>query len=179
MKRKAPFLAIAVAALACLPVVAGEPYIGASWLSTDAELETAVDDFDVDDSGWKVFAGYNVRPFWGFEASYRDMGDFSDVVADSRIDAELEAWEASVRAIASMGRVVELFAKAGASNLSLDGEVDFDGDLSDIGSDDWELMYGLGIAIKFRGSFGLRAEWEEFDTSDQLNTFSVGGFLRF
>jgi hypothetical protein len=57
-------IALVFAATAALPASAAHFYVGASWLSTDAEFETAVDTFDTDDSGWKVFGGVDFMGSW-------------------------------------------------------------------------------------------------------------------
>jgi len=177
--RKSFWLAIPIVAALGMTASAEGFYAGASWLSTGAEFETAFDDFDTDDSGWKVFAGADFTTFLGVELSYRDLGDFSDSSGSNTFDAELTVYDASVRGFLPVGRAIELFAKVGYSNLATDfvasdGSSPISGD-----ADEWELFYGFGVGIKLGESFGLRAEWEEWDVDTSLNSFSAGAYIRF
>jgi hypothetical protein len=169
---------LAVAALAT-PASAGTFYVGASWLSTDAEFDTAVDNFDTDDSGWKVFGGYDFARFLGVEASYRDLGTFDQTIGTNSISADLKVYDVEARGILPIGKALELFAKLGYGNISADvstsdGITSFSDD-----DDEWEILYGVGVSIKLGEAFAIRAEWEEWDVDTSLNGFSVGACFRF
>lgn len=172
-------IALVLAATAALPASAAQFYVGASWLSTDAEFETAVDDFDTDDSGWKVFGGVDFLKFLGVEVSYRDLGTFSETIGSNSFDADLTVYDAELRGILPIGKALELFAKAGYGNIAVDLTTS-DGvtTISD-DDDDWEILYGVGVGIKLGEGFGVRAEWEQWDVDTSLNAFSVGGYFRF
>jgi OmpA-OmpF porin, OOP family len=179
--KKLWILPIALLALVALgtPASAGTFYVGASWLSTDAEFDTAVDNFDTDDSGWKVFAGYDFLRFLGVEASYRDLGTFDQTIGPNSISADLSVYDAEVRGFLPIGKALELFAKVGYGNISADittsdGITTFSGD-----DTSGELLYGVGVAIKLGEGFAVRAEWEEWDVDTSLNGFSVGASFRF
>jgi OOP family OmpA-OmpF porin len=154
-------------------------YVGASYLSTDAEFETAFEDFDTDDSSYKFFAGFNFAKFFGIEASYRDLGTHQQTVGLNMIDLDLDAIDLSARAKLDIGKRLTVFAKAGYANIGASGSFDFDGVPEDIDEDEWELIYGVGVDVNLGGRFGLRAEWEEYDIDDTLNSFSAGVFFRF
>ncbi|HXV75858.1 MAG TPA: porin family protein [Candidatus Polarisedimenticolaceae bacterium] len=174
------FCLVASAICVPLPASAAGGYLGGSWLSTSAEFDTAVENFDTDESGWKVFAGFDAERFFGVEVSYRDMGDFSEVHGLDSLDADIDAWEASLRGLLPLGRVLQLFAKFGYANVSFDGDVATGSIVSaDVDADGWDLIYGVGIDLNLGERFGLRAEWEEFDVEDSLNSFSAGAFFRF
>jgi len=145
-------------------------YVGASYLQTDSEFETAVDNFEADDSSFKVFAGCTFIKFLGVEASYRDLGNQSDSSGSGSIDLDLEAIDVSARGILPLGKVVSLFGKVGYANIQSDGDIDLD---------EWDLLYGAGIDIHLIKWLGVRAEWEEYDVDDSLNSLSVGAFFRF
>lgn len=145
-------------------------YAGASYVQTDSEFETAVDEFEADDSSFKVFAGFTFLKFLGVEASYRDLGKHSDSGGAGSVDVDLTAIDLSARGILPLGRVVSLFAKVGYANIQSDGDIDVD---------EWEPLYGAGIDIHLLKWIGVRAEWEEYDIDESLNSLSVGAFFRF
>jgi len=176
---KITVMAAVTATIASLPASAAEFYVGASWLSTSAEFDTAVDNFDTDDSGWKVFGGANFGKFLGVEASYRDLGTFSETIGTNSLDADLTVYDAELRGILPIGKALELFAKVGYGNVAVDFDLS-DGTTASSGSDDdWEVLYGVGVGIKLGEGFGVRAEWEEWDVDTSLNAFSVGAYFRF
>lgn len=169
------FLLVAFVSLVALSAPAyADFYVGASYLSTNADFSTAVDDFSTDDAGWKAFAGFTFLKFVGLEFSYRDMGSFEDSSSSGSINADLTSYDGAVRGIIPIG-FLELFGKVGYASISTEGGV------SGISFDesDWKLFYGAGIGFNFGGHFGVRAEWETYDTDEDLNTFSLGALIKF
>lgn len=152
-----------------------EIYLGASYVSTDAEFETAVEDFEPSDSGWKAFGGINFMKFVGLEITYRDLGTLSEDSGGSSLDADLVVYDAALRGILPLGKFFGLFGKAGYANISTEGSIG----TSDFDESEWEIYYGAGLEINFGEHFGIRAEWEEFDVDTSLNSFSGGAFFRF
>ena len=176
-KRVAIASTIALAAM-LIPATWAGGQIGASLINTDAELDTGLEQFEADDAGWKVFAGYSILGSLGVEASYRDLGNLSDSGANGGVDFDVEVFDVSVRGILPIVRVLNLFGRVGYANISTEGTVDVQGVLSDFDEDDWELFYGFGVDVNLTSRFGLRAEWEEYDTDDSLDSISLGGFYR-
>ena len=150
-----------------LPAWAGEGYVGASYLSTDAEFETVLDSFSTDSGGWKIFGGYDVIKFFGVEVTYYDLGSFSE---DS-FEADIQVFDLSGRGILPLGERVQLWAKVGYSSVGVDGTF---GDATD-----WELLYGAGIGVKIGEHFGIRGEYEAWDVETSLNSWSLGLYFRF
>ena len=107
MKRWAICLAISLVC-APLPALAAGAYLGGSWLSTSAEFDTAVENFDTDDSGWKVFAGADADKFFGAEVSYRDMGNFTDTQGLDSLGQTAEQERACRRPLGLVARGDEL-----------------------------------------------------------------------
>ena len=168
-----------VASLVLFGGAAEAGYLGASFVSTTAEFEDAVDaiDFDTDDDGWKAFVGFQIWNNLGIEGGYRELGSFAEVVGSSTLDAEIEVIDAALRLAIPLGRRFEVFGKAGYADVEIDGGIT-GGSADTIFDGDWEPFYGLGASWNF-GNFGIRAEWETFDVSDTLNSFSAGAFLNF
>lgn len=142
-------------------------YIGAG--VGDASFDDK--DFDENDTGYKVFGGYNIGfiPLVDFavEASYVDFGNPSNKITD----IDLTGFDAFGLAGLSFGPF-GIFAKAGV--LSWDS--DSTGGRSDSGSDP---AYGVGARFAI-GSFAVRAEYELFDIDGaDVNMVSVSGVFTF
>jgi OOP family OmpA-OmpF porin len=163
--------------LPALPATAGF-YLGGSATTTASDFETAVETIESDELGWKVYAGYNFLDFLGAEASYRDLGNFSDGVTNASIDLDLKVIDGSVRAFLPVGPF-DLFARAGYANIAWDGVVNLENEIENFDEDEWELFYGVGLELKLGEKLALRAEWEKYDVSDSLNTLSAGLSYRF
>ena len=156
-----------------------EFYVGASLTSTAADIETAVDNFSSDEMGWKAYVGWNFLDFLGAEAGYRDLGTFSEGDTDERFDVDLAVIDVSARAFLPIGDLFNLYGKVGYANIAWDGKYeDAEGDF-DIDDDNWELFYGIGTEFKLGKNFAIRAEWEMYDTDEDLNTLSAGIIFRF
>lgn len=154
-------------------------YVGASYLQTDSELDTVVNDFEADDESFKVFGGFNFVSWLGVEASYRDLGSHSDTIGATAIDVDLEAIDVGARGMLSLGKLISLFAKAGLAQISSDGSFSAGSLTTNVDDDDWELLYGVGVDVHILRRLGVRAEWEEYDVEDSLSSFSAGAFFRF
>jgi hypothetical protein len=161
------------------PAQAQERYMGASYLSPSAEFSTAFQNFDAESDGWKVFLGYDANKHFGFEVSYYDLGDFDQTVGASSIHAEIEVFDATFRGILPIGERFNLFARLGYSSVGI--EYTASSGILTVGFDDsdWVLLYGAGMTLKLGKRFGLRAEYEAWDTRDSLEVWSAGVVFRF
>lgn len=150
--------------------------VGQAQLDFDDELADIGDvDFDDDDTGYKIFGGYNLGLIplvdLAVEGAYVDFGKFSGTLGPlSNADFEVDGWTGAGLAGFTLGPV-GLFAKAGF--ISWDG--DFDG-----GSDDGtDPFYGLGARFNLF-SFQVRAEYERYDLDNfDIDYFSVGAAYTF
>ena len=151
-------------------------YLGVGVTQTDFDI--SVDDFDeevtLDDSSFKVIAGFRPLDWLAFEANYIDLGsaefdDGSDLTVDST------ALTGSALLLAEFG-VVDLFAKVGVVKWDSDYSVSGVGSVSD---DGFEPLFGAGVGVHF-GSLGARLEYEQFKTealddfvSNDIKTISL------
>lgn len=135
--------------------------------------------FDDDDTGYKVFAGYNLGlvPFLNLavEGSYVDFGSQEGEIAS------IPGFSIDTTAFAGFGLVgfdlgpVGLFAKAGMFSW----DVDFDTPLGSVSESGTDPAYGLGAKVQL-GSIAVRAEYELFDLDDiEIDYFSVGASYTF
>ena len=138
-------------------------------------------DFSEDDTGYKIFAGYN----WnlalfnlGIEGGYVDLGSPSDsLLVDTTIKIDADGWNLWGMGGVNLGPF-DIYAKVGMiswdASLAISGvDPGFGvGSLSDSGSD---YGYGLGARVAL-GKFHIRGEWELYDIedTDDVYMFSLG-----
>jgi hypothetical protein len=179
-------LALAATALLPFPVFAGTEsgfYLGAGIGQAsvgDIEAEELGEvSFDGDDTGWKVFGGYNfgVIPLLdlAIEGGYVDFGNPDDTVGGTPLEVDANALALFGLAGANLGPV-GVFAKLGMVSWDADLESPV-GSASDDGTDP---AYGIGGRLKF-GSFEVRAEYEMFDVdaADDVYLLSASGVWTF
>ena len=150
---------------------------------------------DDDDTGWKIFGGYQFNNFFALEGAYVDLGeittefqsttsDLTDLLNDT---ADVHQFLADGWVLSAVGMVQptpnwDLMAKVGL--FAWESDVDIKEvassqkvSLSDSGTD---LMYGVGARFKPWPHWGGRAEWERYDIDgDWADFFSVGVEYRF
>ncbi|HKU16606.1 MAG TPA: outer membrane beta-barrel protein [Steroidobacteraceae bacterium] len=176
--RKAIVLA-ALLALPALPAAAADNgfYLGASVGQANLKIDDLTnnvfpdDDFNSDDTAFKLIAGIRPLDWLGVEAAYVNFGKPEDTVFDnSALRQKLKADGDGISAFA-VGFLatgpVDLFAKVGL--ISWDSKIS--GSFDDDGTD---LAYGVGAQFRLL-SLAVRAEYEKFDISDvDLDMISVG-----
>lgn len=114
-----------------------------------------------DDTGWKIFGGYqfhrNVAAELGISRLYDKGG------------AKVEALELVAVGIAPLADKISLYGKLGFAN------VDFTP-----GDDKTELTVGFGVQYDFTRNLGVRAQWQRYDTDpDAIDFVSVGVLWKF
>lgn len=146
-------------------------YLGGSLgqANVEADIEAfgmAVDEFDSDDTAYKLIAGIRPLDWLGAEASYVDFGEPDDTVLGTRVDAEADGLSAFGIGFLEVGPV-DLFGKAGLIN--------WDTEFAGIDDDGTDFAYGVGAQFRLL-SFSVRAEYEVFDLEnvDDLSLLSVG-----
>ena len=210
-------LALAVSlGLVALPTMAADPgfYIGAGIGQFNAEIDGVVEDefgdliafkIDEDDTGFKVFGGYQFLPWLGAELAYLDGGEpsISAVVDPDDPGYGSEKLEIGVTAITvaavgtlPIGDLFELYGKLGIAFW--DGEIkgsssgqacqvliDLFGTCSASLDDDGEdFFYGIGAGVNIGEHFNIRLEYEvlEIDPTGlnaDANFLSASAVYRF
>jgi outer membrane immunogenic protein len=148
-------------------------YIGGSVGSANVDYQDKGNgiDFDDDDTGYKIFVGYNfgIIPLLdlGIEGSYVDFGTQDGKVAGVKGgEIEATAWDAFGVVGLTLGPF-GLFAKAGVAT--------WDVDTKNVGKESGEdPVYGIGAKFQI-ASFAIRAEYELFAFDDvDMDFYSVG-----
>ncbi len=125
---------------------------------------------DDDDVAYKLYGGFRVLSLLAIEGGYVNFGEM-DGAAGS---VELDGWDIFGVANLPVGPV-NLFAKLGG----IAWESDFSGLVSSADESDFDLAYGVGAAFRL-GMFGVRAEYEVFETgNDNTEMFSIGAEYNF
>jgi len=147
--------------------------IGSATVQADVTLPIlpVSDEFDENDTGFKIFGGYNfgLLPVFdlGIEAAYTDLGNPSGNVLGEPVSIDTTAFTAFGVASVGLGPI-DLFGKAGFvswdSTASVSG-IDFDDDGTD-------AAYGLGLRFGL-GPVSVRGEYEIFDISDINDVYMV------
>lgn len=172
MKRILPLALVMLMAVAFAPKASAlGVYVGGSYGNAGVE----VDDFDEDDSAYKVFGGVRLLKFLAFEASYDDFGE----AETSGVSADTSAWGLFARGHFPIWRF-EIFGKVGVYQWESDVDV---GNASD-SFDGSELAYGAGASFRITDLIHIRGEYETFDLDDNdldgdLEMYSLGVEFRF
>jgi hypothetical protein len=152
-------------------------YVGGAVGTAKINITEGIADFDDNDLGYKIFAGYNfgVIPLIdvAVEGSYVDFGSASDAQILNQ-DVGFSAWDVFGVGTVNLGPV-GVFGKLGAAWWRSDSDI-LQGILDDSG---YDIVYGIGARVQL-GSFAIRAEYERFDIEiANIDYVSVGGSYTF
>ena len=109
-----------------------------------------LDDFDGDDTGFKVIAGFRPFKIFAIEANYVDLGSAKDNVAGVDVKADTTGIDAFAVGILPIP-FVDLFAKVGVISWNQDVDISSIASSDDSGED---FAYGVGAGLAF-GSRGI------------------------
>lgn len=135
-------------------------------------------------TGYKIFGGYDFNKTWGLEFGYLDLGKYSfkGTYGGSSVrgDIKITAWDVmgvgnfhvtdDIALFAKVG-VYAWDAKASASNGSINNSATGTGS---------NAMFGLGMKYNLNDRFSFRGEWERFhDSSNPIDLLSIGVAYKF
>lgn len=168
---------IATALLVLLtPAGWAKGYVGASLGSAD----TGMSGISSDDTSWKFLGGYTFTKHVGVEGSYRDLGGASETIGTTSIGVDASSLDVFGVGILPIGEKFDVFGKAGFSRVEMEASVSdpLFGTVtaSDTGN---ELALGAGFNFKLGEKFAIRAEYETFDTAENIDVISAGAVWRF
>jgi len=180
--------AIAAAALA-LPALAlaqdARGYFGVSigpskakrWCGSELPPGAALAACDPRGKGWKMFAGYRINRFFGFEGSFIDFDKYS-LTATSGAESTTVSARATAFGAAAVGFIplgqLEVFGKAGISKVKAQSrEASLSGTTFKLGRNDNEAHVGLGLNYRLTREWDVRAEFERIRDS-RIDFFSLG-----
>jgi opacity protein-like surface antigen len=165
-------------------------YLGAGITQSDYGLVNALDsdEFDDEDSGFKLIAGFRPIDSFGLELNYSDHGDamlgggddclpIAGVPCPGTITVGSETISGFAVGFLAFP-LVDLFAKVGGASWQFDGSVA--GEDFDIDESDFDFAWGAGVQAHF-GSLGARLEYERFKVieDEEIGTISLSFIYTF
>ncbi|MFO7277123.1 MAG: outer membrane beta-barrel protein [Pseudomonadota bacterium] len=135
-----------------------------------------LNDFELDDTAWKLIAGIRPLDFIAVEVNYMDLGsERAALSAAGNVDVEAKALAGYVVGFLPLPLpLLDVYAKAGLAYWETEGS--FSGPLSlNFDDDGTEFAYGFGAQLRF-GSLAARLEYEKFDidNTDGLELLTLG-----
>jgi OOP family OmpA-OmpF porin len=118
---------------------------------------------DEDDTGFKIFGGYQFHPNLAAELAYGLLFDKGGV--------ELTALEAVAVGMFPVANQFSIFAKVGLARLEAEGFGESETDT--------ELTYGIGVQFDATRNLGVRLQWQRYNTEDDLDFLSIGVLWKF
>jgi OmpA-OmpF porin, OOP family len=185
---------LTVAALLCggalvtAPPAAAQLYLGGSAGWSDYKSGNAVNltsgSVDGEDTGYKIFGGYQFNRTFGFELSYLDLGkaSYTGTLNGAPVtggSAETTGWNFSGTATLPLSPSFDLFGKLGMMMWETDSSFFTAGVPGGQKNDGNDLTYGVGVAYHFTPNLALRAEWERFKAVDDIDLMSIGVAIKF
>ena len=155
-------------------------YIGGSYGMTNIDVSTSGPgaSVDGDDSGFKIFGGFQFSKYWGAEVGYLDAGKASVTGPGGNTNLSVTGWTLAGTGTLPLGENFALLGKVGMWmwDSSCSGAVC----LPSASDSDADMYYGIGARYNFNKNWGVQVEWEQFDTSsDAVTLTSIGVRYKF
>lgn len=150
-------------------------YAGASIGQATIDGCSGLTNCDDEDTGWKVFGGWELNRNIAIEAAWVDLGEFSGSIGESAVSAEVDGWVLAGKGMLPITEQFGVFAKLGMMMWDVDAR----GAASGLDDDGTDLVYGLGAQYMFTDQFGVVGEWEWYDIDNDVDLFSIGALFKF
>lgn len=140
---------------------------------------------DDDDTGWKVYGGYQFTKNWGVEFGWVDLGEVDAkgtvLGVPVTVKAEVDGWTLSGVGTLPFTNNFSGFAKLGIIRADVDAKASGGGVTGSADDTSTEWTAGLGVKYDFTRNVGLRAEWERFNDlgGDDADLLSIGVVFKF
>jgi OOP family OmpA-OmpF porin len=116
-----------------------------------------------DDTAFRVLGGYQINRTFAAEVGYSRLLDKGGV--------EASAWELVGIASFPIANRWSAFGKLGLANVEVEA--------AGVSDDKTELTYGLGVQYDMSSKFGIRGQWQRYNTDNEVDMFSIGVIYRF
>jgi len=157
-------------------------YLGAG--VSQAQIDDIGDDlglggFDLDDTTWKVIAGFRPLDRFAVEANYMDLGSESETFAGGDFDADARAVSGYLVGYLPFP-FLDLYGKLGLAWWEAEARASSTFGSFDLDDDGTEFAWGLGVQARL-GSLAARLEYEQFDidNTDGLELVTLGATWTF
>jgi len=150
--------------------------VGQASYDVCGDLGAGLTSCDDEDTGWKVFGGYDFSENLAVEAAWVDLGEVSASVAGGTATAEVDGIAVNLKLTQPLNEAFGIFGKVGFISWDAEGG----GVASGVDDDGNDLTYGLGAEYMFSSQVGVRGEWERFDIDDEdADLLSISAVLKF
>jgi OmpA-OmpF porin, OOP family len=150
---------------------------GINAAATAVGFASAATTADDNDTGFKLFAGYQLNRNFAVEVGYANLGKFSTITTTTgpaaTISGEVKVennWFADLVGIVPFGNNFSFFGRIGLlySETKVSAFGAGPGGTVAVNSkeDDISWKAGLGIGYDFTNQFGIRGEWERYRVSE-------------
>jgi hypothetical protein len=133
-----------------------------------------LDDFELDDTSWKLIGGFRPLDNFAVELNYMDLGSESRSSGVTSFDLDAKAYAAYAVGFLPIGPI-DLYAKGGLVRWEAEGRGSAGPLAFRFDDDGTEFGYGVGVQARL-GSLGARLEYEQFDVdnTDGVELLSLG-----
>lgn len=133
------------------------------------DVVTTVDDYDSDDTAYKVYGGWRANKWLALELAYINLGSPDDeILPDTTVEVETDGFTPYIVGTIPIG-MFEVFAKAGYFWYDVNARTDSPlgtASASDSGSD---FTWSAGVGLNIFERVNVRLEYEQFDFNDVDN----------
>lgn len=155
-------------------------YVGAAYGITNIDVSTSGPGFSVDgdDSGYKIFGGFQFNKHLGVEAGYLDAGNASVTGPGGSASLSVTALTLAGTGTLPLGQNFALLGKVGLWmwDTGCSGAIC----VSSYDDSSTDLFYGVGARFNFNRNWSMQVEWEQFETSsDAVTLTSLGVRYKF
>ena len=175
---------LAASALAFSPLsqaqMTGQWYAGVGFGQSKAKdgctglAGTGVTSCDDTDTAARIFGGYKFNQNIAAEVGYSDLGKakLSGIVLGLPASAEWKGtvWDFSAVGILPINQQFSVFGRLGLTAWSVDLNVTVAGLPGSASASGTDTTYGLGVQWDINNQFGLRGEWQQFQSLGDDNT---------
>ncbi len=134
---------------------------------------------DDEDTGFKIFGGYNVNQNLAVEVGYVDLGEITASGGGATVRADIDGFQVAAVGILPLNPQFSVFGKIGLLLWDVSASASGPGGFASVSDDGTDLMFGVGGSWNFLPQLSLRAEWERFDVDEDADMFSVSIVYRF
>jgi opacity protein-like surface antigen len=129
------------------------------------DVDATVDEWDEEDSAYKVFAGYRLNRFIGIELDYVNLGEPSgEVVPGVNLDSSVDGFAPYVVGTVPLGPYFEAYGRLGYYFYdATTGVEDALGNRVQVDEESEDLVWGAGLGANLGEKVNLRFEYERFD----------------
>lgn len=183
-------LGMALSMAAAVPALAADNgfYVGGSAGTTKWNIGPtdvlATGSIENNNTGYKIFGGYDFTKNWGLELGYADLGkyEFKGTYGGANVKGDVKITAYSLVGVGTFPITDDLavFGKLGMYSWDAKASVNsgsINNSATGTGSNG---LYGVGMKFNFTDHFSVRGEWERFhDSSNPIDLISVGVAYKF